>query len=132
MPRVKSTKDLPEGVNDFESSNDGIVFGKELEDARKQRRIDNAKEELAKTDTLGSKAKAVAADIGMGIGKIVPGYGLLKPYRDRGFGQATKEHNDKVKRLKEEVGMKKGGSVSSASKRADGCAIKGKTKGKIV
>ena len=27
---------------------------------------------------------------------------------------------------------KKGGSVSSASKRADGCAIKGKTKGRIV
>ena len=27
---------------------------------------------------------------------------------------------------------KKGGSVSSASKRADGCAIKGKTKGKMV
>jgi len=26
------------------------------------------------------------------------------------------------------VGMKKGGSVSSASKRADGCAIRGKTK----
>jgi len=29
-------------------------------------------------------------------------------------------------------GMKKGGSVSSASKRADGCAVKGKTKGKFV
>ena len=29
-------------------------------------------------------------------------------------------------------GMKKGGSVSSASKRADGCAMKGKTKGKFV
>ena len=28
--------------------------------------------------------------------------------------------------------MKKGGSVSSASKRADGCAIKGKTRGKMV
>jgi len=28
--------------------------------------------------------------------------------------------------------MKKGGSVSSASKRADGCAIRGKTKGTIV
>jgi hypothetical protein len=27
---------------------------------------------------------------------------------------------------------KKGGSVSSASKRADGCAIKGKTKGRMV
>ena len=30
------------------------------------------------------------------------------------------------------VGMKKGGKVSSASKRADGCAVKGKTKGKMV
>jgi hypothetical protein len=29
-------------------------------------------------------------------------------------------------------GMKKGGKVSSASKRADGCAVKGKTKGKMV
>jgi hypothetical protein len=28
--------------------------------------------------------------------------------------------------------MAKGGKVSSASKRADGCATKGKTKGKMV
>ena len=28
--------------------------------------------------------------------------------------------------------MAKGGSVSSASKRADGCATKGKTRGKLV
>jgi hypothetical protein len=28
--------------------------------------------------------------------------------------------------------MKKGGKVSSASKRADGCAIRGKTKGKMI
>jgi len=33
--------------------------------------------------------------------------------------------------LKDE-GYKKGGSVSSASKRGDGCAIKGKTKGRFV
>ena len=30
------------------------------------------------------------------------------------------------------VGAKKGGMVSSASKRGDGCAIKGKTRGKMV
>ena len=36
-----------------------------------------------------------------------------------------------VKKAAEEGGMKKGGSVSSASKRADGIAQKGKTKGKI-
>jgi len=30
------------------------------------------------------------------------------------------------------VGAKKGGMISSASKRADGCATKGKTRGKMV
>jgi len=30
------------------------------------------------------------------------------------------------------VGMKKGGRVNSASKRADGCCQRGKTRGKIV
>jgi hypothetical protein len=30
------------------------------------------------------------------------------------------------------LGMKKGGVVSSASKRADGCAIRGKTRGRMV
>jgi len=34
--------------------------------------------------------------------------------------------------LGKKMGMKEGGKVSSASKRADGCAVKGKTKGKIV
>jgi hypothetical protein len=34
--------------------------------------------------------------------------------------------------LKRPLDMKKGGKVSSASKRADGCAIKGKTKGRMV
>jgi hypothetical protein len=32
----------------------------------------------------------------------------------------------------EYAGYKKGGKVSSASKRADGCAVRGKTKGKMV
>jgi len=34
--------------------------------------------------------------------------------------------------LSKERSYKKGGSVSSASKRADGCCIKGKTKGRMV
>ena len=36
------------------------------------------------------------------------------------------------KRTPAPTGMKKGGKVSSASKRADGCAIRGKTKGRMV
>jgi hypothetical protein len=34
--------------------------------------------------------------------------------------------------LGKKMGMKEGGKVSSASKRADGCAVKGKTKGKMI
>jgi hypothetical protein len=30
------------------------------------------------------------------------------------------------------MAMKKGGKVSSCSKRADGCAVRGKTKGKMI
>jgi len=44
--------------------------------------------------------------------------------------QAMDEADAEVKR--ETRGMKKGGMVGSASKRADGCAVRGKTKGRIV
>ena len=54
--------------------------------------------------------------------------------------QALQEAADAAMRVKEDMapttrttmGMKKGGSVSSASKRADGIAQRGKTRGKIV
>ena len=35
-------------------------------------------------------------------------------------------------RIREKLGFKKGGSVSSASRRADGIATKGKTKGRLI
>ena len=47
----------------------------------------------------------------------------------RGLDQGYKEMK-KAKKL-ETVKMASGGSVSSASKRADGIAVKGKTKGRI-
>jgi hypothetical protein len=57
-------------------------------------------------------------------------------------GDANKDQDEKIKALeaevaagrktkeqaKTEMGMKKGGKVSSASKRADGCCIRGKTR----
>jgi hypothetical protein len=41
--------------------------------------------------------------------------------------KAAQERMDKAKAKP----MKKGGSVSSASKRADGCCVKGKTRGQL-
>lgn len=62
--------------------------------------------------------------------------------RPKSLGEEAMEAAKSYGRLyKEGMGMKKGGkvkkykkggTVSSASKRADGCAIKGKTKGRFV
>lgn len=125
MPRIKNVNDLPEDVRDFESGNGELTYGKELDADRKQRRINNAKKELAETDTVVNKAKAIGSDVMDTLSAAT----FRKPYNPR---SARVEHDDKVKRLKEEAGMKKGGKVSSASKRADGCCVKGKTKGKMV
>lgn len=53
------------------------------------------------------------------------------------FFKGTKGYNlsDITRYLRRKAGItsyKSGGSVSSASKRADGCAIRGKTRGKMV
>ena len=77
-----------------------------------------------------------------------------KPYRNAASALTDKEidrlfesgkfrvgRGETPKRMSEDGGMRrggsvkkyaKGGSVSSASKRADGCAVKGKTRGKFV
>jgi hypothetical protein len=53
---------------------------------------------------------------------------LKERVRSRGGSAAGVPKSGKHEMLK----MKSGGKVSSASKRADGCAIKGKTKGRMV
>jgi hypothetical protein len=50
-----------------------------------------------------------------------------KPVKEKSFDEKFKEATPVQRRFM----MAKGGSVS-ASKRADGCAVKGKTKGKMV
>ena len=75
------------------------------------------------------------------MGTLSPAYGMAT---GKGlFGNAVgilpaiakDMRDDKDKKKKPdgtvETGMKKGGMVS-ASKRADGCAVKGKTRGKMV
>jgi hypothetical protein len=86
--------------------------------------------------------------IDMGIKNLKAiGFGAALPEeRDQIFnmisGDANKDRDEKIKALEAEVaagrktkaqaqteaGMKRGGKVSSASKRADGCCIRGKTK----
>ena len=49
--------------------------------------------------------------------------------KDAEFKNTIKSGVEKIRGV---LGMKKGGKVSSASKRADGCAVRGKTKGTMV
>jgi hypothetical protein len=52
--------------------------------------------------------------------------------RDYKMFGTTEQNIPSVDTMGNVTGMKKGGSVSSASKRADGCCTKGKTRGKMV
>ena len=72
--------------------------------------------------------------MGSGVMGILPAIASKNPDALRPFGivgnlAANKLEDDEKKKTS---GMKKGGKVSSASKRADGCAVKGKTKGRMV
>ena len=87
---------------------------------------------------------------GIGFGAAVPGLrDQVMNAVDNVTSGSNKSRDEKIKALEAEVaagkktqqqaamesrstGMKKGGMVSSASKRADGCCVKGKTKGKVL
>ena len=59
--------------------------------------------------------------------------GVPKPANFDAMQESIQDAKDAADRKKiSDMGYKKGGSVSSASKRADGCCIKGKTRGKMV
>ena len=59
--------------------------------------------------------------------------GVQKPANFDAIEEAKQDAADARARKKiKDMGYKKGGSVSSASKRADGIATKGKTKGKMI
>ena len=78
-------------------------------------------EEREKLDTTG--------DASVGKSK----YRLPKKSVDEGVETLKPtEPSRKAKSVVKIAALRKGGSVSSASKRADGIAMKGKTKGRIV
>lgn len=87
---------------------------------------------------------AIAAGLaGVGLGA---GYADLQQVKKSTQKESEEKNAGKVEELKRKEGptgsdkssaqpmvtKKKGGKVSSASKRADGCAIRGKTKGKML
>jgi hypothetical protein len=70
---------------------------------------------------------------GFGLG-LIPGLLYKDRYKDKEEERQAQEQAVAEQAAAAQGGMKKGGKVkmSSASKRADGCAQRGKTKGRIV
>jgi hypothetical protein len=77
------------------------------------------------------------------VSDVADKYGLANPIEvvDEALGGQTREESKKrreeaktkeVKETPQPVKKAKGGMIGSASKRADGCATKGKTRGRIV
>ena len=65
--------------------------------------------------------------------KMEETYNKVMPMPDTTFPLPAKKPEEKKPAEKKPAKpYAKGGSVSSASKRADGCAVKGKTKGRFV
>ena len=96
---------------------------------------------------IGLAAKEALKKAGSFVAKrdpVVLGAAAVSPFiASLGYeeGERKIKERDKQKKLQKQYedqdkqegrGMKKGGSVSSASKRADGCATRGKTQGRMV
>ena len=88
-----------------------------------------------KKDKLDGPTAAMAATM-VGVPAVVAGpaaYRAKKVYDEDKLKKEAEEREAKDEMKRETRGMKKGGMVkSSASKRADGIAMRGKTRGRMV
>ena len=92
---------------------------------------------------MGNFLENTVSGIGDAVGRVGEGLGNAFKGLTGGSGSSKSEGQmDELRKKiidmqqaqagKQGVPMKKGGSVSSASSRADGCCVKGKTRGKMV
>ena len=86
-----------------------------------------------KIDKLGDISPMAGMMTGEGLtGELMrKGVGVV-PQAIARDAYSSKEEEERRKKQASGMPMKKGGKVSSASSRADGCATKGKTRGKMV
>ena len=63
---------------------------------------------------------------------LPPPEGFKKSDDKKPMNEGLKKLKKKAPEVVKKMGYKKGGKVSSCSKRADGCAVKGKTKGRMI
>ena len=122
MAAKKFGKDTTKKADDIQAPN--------FYEIRKAKEAEKAKDLLKERVAIGAGtvlAAPIAAELGSQYGSQLNERGA-RIKEDAEKSQKQYEAQDK----QEGRGMKKGGKVSSASKRADGCCTKGKTRGRMV
>ena len=125
------TEDDAEGIPDYAIVNGKRMSGDEHRTMQRRQADEKAVAEAEEASKFSSKAKAAASDVLSGIGSVLHSK-AVKPtsefYRLREtehLGDEAKKRLDSGKKKGRVIKMAKGGSASS---RADGCAIRGKTR----
>lgn len=146
-PKFAKKVNIPQSVGE-EYSKESKMYNKKMMKGGKVKKMMNGG--MAMADRAGTRAMdprmAMAMDARRrqaAMGGMKKGGSVKNELEELGRVDAEKAYTKKGKRnLKSEKkrvvneikkkGMKKGGMVSSASKRADGCVTKGRTRGKMV
>jgi hypothetical protein len=79
----------------------------------------------------GGKSGDADKDIGIGTSRMTE-MNKRKPIAAQAVERFKAAREAPLGQMSDVVGAKKGGMIGSASKRADGCAMRGKTKGRMV
>jgi len=85
----------------------------------------------ARSSMTGGKSGDADRDIGIGTSRMTE-MNKRKPLLKEAVEKFKSMREAPLGQMSDVVGAKKGGMIGSASKRADGCATRGKTRGKMV
>ena len=85
----------------------------------------------ARSSMTGGKSGDADRDIGVGTSRMTE-MNKRKPLLKEAVEKFKSMREAPLGQMSDVVGAKKGGMIGSASKRADGCATRGKTRGKMV
>ena len=95
-----------------------------------KKKQDKFKDETSIGEKIGKAVSNVAGPVFTQIGRMM-GSDQVNANRLRHEQQQSQKQYE-AQDKQEGRGTKKGGMVGSASKRADGCCVKGKTRGKMI
>lgn len=124
---------MKRSVNEYDENRGGGIGGKLAQAAVPLGGLAGAAGMVGATKMVLDKAKQGKVDREAAAEMKRESRGVQKPSNFDAMEEAKQEVQDAKARAKiKAMGYAGGGKVSSASKRADGCATKGKTKGSMI